>query len=66
MTASDLESNMNNRTKQILETVASVAVSTAFLTYAFSGLPGYGIAFFAFMGFFATHTFGSVCGLFNL
>jgi hypothetical protein len=66
MTASDLESNMNNRTKQILKTAASVVVSTAFLVYSFSGLPGFEIAFFAFMGFFATHTFGSVCGLFDL
>jgi hypothetical protein len=56
---------MNNRTKQILETAASIAVSTAFLTYAFSGLPGFEIALFAFMGFFATHTFESVCGLFD-
>jgi hypothetical protein len=57
---------MNPRTKLILKTVASVAVSTAFLTYAFSGLPGFEVAFFAFMGFTATHTFGSACSLFNL
>jgi hypothetical protein len=56
---------MNNRTKQILEAVASVAVSTAFLLYSFSGLPGYGIAFFAWLVFTATHTFESVCGLFD-
>lgn len=56
---------MNHRTKSRLAAAASVAVSLAFLAYALSGRPGYESAALAFIVFFATHTFESVCSLFD-
>lgn len=56
---------MTNKTKSRLEAAASVAVSLAFLAYALSGRPGYESAALAFIVFFATHTFESVCSLFD-
>lgn len=56
---------MTNKTKSRLAAAASVLVSIAFLACAFSGLPGYEAATLAFLVFFATHTFDSVCSLFD-
>lgn len=56
---------MTQKTKPRFAAAASIAVSLAFLAYALSGRPGYESAALAFIVFFATHTFESVCSLFD-